>query len=917
MRKLLLIAFIINLVCSVCYAEYGKNNTNTNKLAYNERFINIVPKKGVKSHELKGKLEKQHPNLKFKNLEYINVLIADTESLDKENKSKASKKIHEDEDVKNSTIDHELRVLDIPNDALFTNQWAANKISLLQGWNITKGNPNIIVAVIDTGIDFNHPDLAPNLFYYGADNCYGYQAINGVLKPGGMDDYGHGTHVAGIIAAKDNNNIGVVGVAPNVKLMSFKFIGANGNGWSSDALIIINKIIELKVVYGLNIKVSNNSWGGGAGDGALETAFQVMEDNGIISVVAAGNSNTDSTYNDDVPATFDVDSIISVAATDSNDQKAAFSSYGFRTDISAPGVGILNTVMTSTNVEIYDLSGYAALSGTSMACPHVAGLCALVLSLNPNLTPVQVKNIILNKNNTDWLNDIFTVTGARINVVKTLANSLVNIPLNHSPVLLNKVTNYSILAGKNLTHSFNATDSDNDILYYFIYSSLFTKRLDTNYISSPVPWYVKDRSYYLDSIVIDRNGGVDFSKTYVDVFFNKDIVTNNFDLNVNVYKHPWSKSWYVADVCYNNTGNLYWIFDAITWTIDGSPYVSRSSLTNINCNSIGYSLNYEPEHMVEVKALNEIGQWYNSPRFYFNGSETVYNPTNRFPHLVINTDVDSGAIPLTVHWNISSSYDEDGTIQDFWHQEYFEGVGWVLTTTGNLKSGARVFDVPGNYFMEFMVRDNNGGVHWDYKEVSALYSANTPSTNPPPCNSPVLVNQSVSQTNMVGSSLTIFANFNGTAPLSYQWYLNDNILNGQINNTLTINNTQAGVNKYYVKANNACGVAQSGNIYVSVTNVAPPLVQLVAPQDLSVSSDNGRITLHWTDSSVNEDRWEIEYTSKSKGAWPTFRTLTTLQPNSNIYSFVAQRNINYQFRVKVCNGVTCSQYSNIVSIRAK
>jgi subtilisin len=232
---------------------------------------------------------------------------------------------------------------------------AENATNVMPG----KGGIGINVAVIDTGIDCGHPDLTPNCMY----------GINYVSKgKDPFDDHGHGTHVAGIIAARDNG-FGVIGVAPEATLYAVKVLDANGSGsWSSVASGIVWATRN-------NMDVINMSLGGSSFSQAVADAVEAASAAGVLVVSAAGNSGCCDTvlYPAKLPGS------MAVAAVDANDQRASFSSTGMELDVAAPSVAILSTVPTGS-CKLCDPSGYRTLSGTSMATPHVSGTGTLLMS---------------------------------------------------------------------------------------------------------------------------------------------------------------------------------------------------------------------------------------------------------------------------------------------------------------------------------------------------------------------------------------------------------------------------------------------------------------------------------------------------------------------------------------------------------
>jgi len=320
-----------------------------------------------------------------------------------------------------------------PNDSQFSSLWGLNNtgqtggnndadIDAVEAWDIQKGSRSVVVAVIDTGIDYTHPDLVSNIWKNSGeisgngldddgngfiDDVYGYDFANNDGNP--MDDHSHGTHVAGTIGASGNNNLGVIGVSPNVSIMGLKFLRANGFGSTVNAA----RAIEYAVKMGA--KVINASFGGGGYSNLMFDALSRANNAGVLFVAAAGNdrgNNNDA--NPRYPSNYDLPNVISVAATDNKDQLAYFSNYGVNTvDLGAPGVSILSTIPNN---------GYASNDGTSMATPHVAGAAALLLAENPSLTVTQLKQALLNS--TDQVASLQgkTVSGGRLNLNKAIAS---------------------------------------------------------------------------------------------------------------------------------------------------------------------------------------------------------------------------------------------------------------------------------------------------------------------------------------------------------------------------------------------------------------------------------------------------------------------------------------------------------------
>ena len=299
--------------------------------------------------------------------------------------------------------DYRLQVTDIPNDSRFDELWGMNNIGQTGGaldadidaaeaWQISTGSGQTIVAVIDTGVDYTHEDLAQNMWSNSrelsgqagvdddgngfVDDIFGYDFVNNDGDP--MDDHYHGTHVTGTIGAVGDNGLGVAGVNWNIQIMAVKAFGADGSGSTSDAINAINYAVAQGAV------ISNNSWGGNEPfSRAMYEAIAAAQRSGHIFVAGAGNGYygifpLDNDANPFYPASYDLDNIIAVAATDHNDNMAGFSNYGATSvDLAAPGVDILSTKPGNS---------YGLASGTSMATPHVTGVVAMVRDLHPDWT---------------------------------------------------------------------------------------------------------------------------------------------------------------------------------------------------------------------------------------------------------------------------------------------------------------------------------------------------------------------------------------------------------------------------------------------------------------------------------------------------------------------------------------------------
>lgn len=323
-----------------------------------------------------------------------------------------------------------LKALATPNDPEFDQLWgllntgqeggtAGVDIKATDAWDISTGSHEIVIGVIDSGMDYNHPDLLDNRWVNPGNlpgGTYGYSTLNDAMDP--MDSDSHGTHVAGTIGASGDNGIGVAGVNWNVTLLPCQFLGPLG-GSTADAIECINYFTDLKLNHGVNIKATNNSWGGGAYAETLRAAIESGGEADILFIAAAGNSGVDADSTPMYPAAYDLDTIVSVASTDRNDQLSIFSvgssNYGaVSVDLGAPGSDILSTVPGG---------GYASYSGTSMASPHVAGAAALLWSVNPDITALEMKAILMDSGDSIPALEGVTVSGKRLNLLSAMVDA--------------------------------------------------------------------------------------------------------------------------------------------------------------------------------------------------------------------------------------------------------------------------------------------------------------------------------------------------------------------------------------------------------------------------------------------------------------------------------------------------------------
>lgn len=299
---------------------------------------------------------------------------------------------------------------------------AGADIDAMKAWGITKGSSDVTIAVIDTGIDYNHPDLAENMWANPneiagngidddnngyIDDVYGYNFAVDSGDP--IDGHSHGTHCAGTIGAVHDNAEGVAGVMSNVNFVAVKFLSDSGSGTSENAIKSVDYATQL------DVDIMSNSWGGGGRSQALEDAIQRANDKGILFVVAAGNSSSNNDSRPQYPANYEVDNVISVAASTAQDDLASFSCYGRNTvHIAAPGHRILSTTKNG---------GYSVYSGTSMAAPHVSGALGLLLAQEGRLPVKQVRDRLMATSEPVPALRGKTINGGRLNAYNLLTDT--------------------------------------------------------------------------------------------------------------------------------------------------------------------------------------------------------------------------------------------------------------------------------------------------------------------------------------------------------------------------------------------------------------------------------------------------------------------------------------------------------------
>ena len=345
-----------------------------------------------------------------------------------------------------------------PNDPGFVYQWALNQssdhdIDAPEAWDIARGNESIVIAIVDTGVDWDHPDLATNIWNNSdeildgndtdgngyIDDVGGWDFVNNDNNP--MDDNGHGTHCAGIASAVTNNSVGIAGVCWNCTIMPIKGLNSEGSGSNTD--------LSNAIIYAADngADVISMSWGSYSSSNLLKDALNYTYNKSVILVAAAGNYYPIGTCSKHYPAGYD--NVIAVAATDSSDARASFSNWGSWIDVAAPGIEIYSAYWNDT---------YATLSGTSMSCPFVAGLTGLILS-KTDFSQEEIRTIL--RSTTDNLSSNKYIGIGRMNAYKAILR-------NSTPIAsINSYLDDAFVRGTvNITGTANGIVFQNYSLYY-------------------------------------------------------------------------------------------------------------------------------------------------------------------------------------------------------------------------------------------------------------------------------------------------------------------------------------------------------------------------------------------------------------------------------------------------------------------
>jgi thermitase len=411
-------------------------------------------------------------------------------------------------------------------------QWGPPAVSAPAAWGVTQGDPSVVIAIVDTGVDDTHPDLASKIV--GEYSYVGRSA---------KDGFGHGTHCAGIAAADTNNNVGIAGMCPNCSILSVKVLDDQGSGYMSD----VASGITYAASHGA--RVISLSLGGSGRSETLHSALDYAIANNALPVCAMGNSGSSS----NTPEPGYWHHCLSVIATDQNGAKASFSNYGVKADVAAPGVAILSTMPTyPVTLNGYGYKeNYDALSGTSMATPMVAGIAGLVLSENPSLTPTQVAGII-EASSGDGVSWNPNLAFGVVNAYKAVSSAIHS---DYVPPVANLVSPAEGATVSGLV-TFHAAPTDNTTVHHVDFVQNGTRFMQVltgasstsgngkNAVNTPA-WTVSWPS------TTTFNSPVTLSLSAVDVFGNTSPTQN---LDFTVQNKLVSQSW-IQHLCWPSSGN--------------------------------------------------------------------------------------------------------------------------------------------------------------------------------------------------------------------------------------------------------------------------------------------------------------------------------------------------------------------------
>ena len=805
-----------------------------------------------------------------------------------------------------------------PNDPYYTNNslWGLNTIKANTVWPVNKGSRSVHIGLIDEGVMYFHEDLCGQVW----DNPYDPE--DGVDNDGNgyIDDIhgwdfmhndktvfdfadNHGTHTAGTIGGKGNNSKGVVGVSPNVTIISAKFL--EGSGSIANAIKATDYITDLKVRHGLNIPATSNSWGGGGYSQGMYDAIERARLADILFIAAAGNNATDNDKLAFYPACYSHDNVIAVASTTSTDGLSSFSCYGDTTvDLGAPGSAVWSSVMASDNT-----SGYASYNGTSMATPHVSGAAALYKAIYPNATYVQVKNALMSTARPIAALQGKTVSGGVLDVSSfaiavtdtSSERSCVAPPIDNTPP--SKPSNLRSTAASNssLTVAWDASsDAESGIKYYYAYlrwpsgtqTLLSTTGLQATF--SNLGPGINYRVY-----VLARNGFNLWSPVsdtlYVSTTGSPDTQAPSLPQNLRATSITANSIGLTWNASTDNVGVTGY---TLRYRKAGSSSYSTFSLsgTSVTLTNLATASNYEFNIRAYDASMNYSA--YTSPdlRLGTVGADSIM-PTP--PENVVVTGVMTNAISLA--WDTSSDNNGVAGYQVYWrtgtNAYQFATTSTPYYTRTGLSAG-----VPYEFYV--VAYDKSGNL----SAASATISGTTLSSDNTAPSKPL----NLRSTNVTGSSISLTWDPSTDPESGISWYwVYLRWPNGNTSSTststasATFSNIGSGLNyRAYVIARNGFSLSSptSDTLYVSTTGDPDAQAPSLPGNFRSTGTGTNSISLAWDASTDNVGvlgynvRWKAltSTTTYSTNVTSTSYTMNSLLAATNysisIRSYDASQN---------------------------
>ena len=501
-----------------------------------------------------------------------------------------------------------------------------------EAWEITTGSRDVVIGVIDSGVDINHPDLAENIWVNPGetpnngidddgngfiDDVNGWDFYDNDNTP--HDGNGHGTHVAGTIGAVGNNNAGITGVNWEVSLLPLRFLGDDGSGWTSDAVAAVNYATMLKRDFGINVVATNNSWGGGGYSQTLDRAIESANNEGIMFVAAAGNQGSNNDTNPSYPTNYGSPNVISVAALNRNDNLANFSNYGEATvDVGAPGVSIYSTLPGNS---------YGSFSGTSMAAPHVAGVVGLLNAAKPGISVTEVTNAIIGT--VDAIQSLIgkTVSGGRVNAATALTSILGQFPT------IDPLNNFIVISRQTKNIAISASDIDGDVSLEFSLS---------DFSSETIPATVNLTGSTLAITAINGRSGL-FTIQVTASDTDSNTATESLQVEVLDETEPNGSVSLGKDVTEKLYANEFSIHDPTGKQISTSHYAGWQTLAVEAIDGVNTVLwEYTPTGRLHYWHTDASWNWQLSSGEHYDGSTEYYDAEINF-EIDINNDGVIGA----------------------------------------------------------------------------------------------------------------------------------------------------------------------------------------------------------------------------------------------------------------------------------